>query len=62
MPAATHELARPWPRLLRNTPRKQPVTVEEELWMQDEQLASAWAVLTATGAAVALLLVLALLG
>ena len=39
-----------------------PARSEEELWMQNDDVASAWTVSALTGAAVALLLILAVLG
>lgn len=66
MHAATTEAVRHWPRLA-SLPTRQPVPsdptpTDEELWMQNEDVASAWAVSALTGAAVVLLIVLALLG
>ena len=54
----------PRPRLVTPIWRPEPraTVAEEELWMQNEDVVSAWAVSALTGAAVALLVVLAVLG
>ena len=54
----------PRPRLVTPAWRPDPsgFPVEEELWVQNEDVASAWTVFALTGAAVALLVLLALLG
>ena len=58
MHAVTTEAVRRWPLMAH--PGRTPSG--EELWMQNEDVTSAWAVFALTTTAVALLIVLAVLG
>ncbi len=64
MPAVAPDALGVWSRTVSNAwrPVPAPVPVEEELWMQKEDVASAWSISVLTAAAVALLVLLAVLG